>query len=90
MTNNTVPYLQQEYENQKTLFDSQPAIVQRFLEGQAQFIVELITKTSAQVRFSLPDRVCDSTLSNWEGQRRSPFLKQSDKSKLGAFFKGCT
>jgi hypothetical protein len=57
MTNNTVSYLQQEYENQKTLFGSQPAIVQRFLEGQAQFIAQaLITKT-AQVRFSLPNRI---------------------------------
>jgi hypothetical protein len=57
MTNNTVPYLQQEYEYQKALFESQPAIVQRFLEGQAQFIADaLITKT-ARAHFSLPDRV---------------------------------
>lgn len=57
MTINTIPYLQQEYESQKTLFEAQPAIVQRFLESQAQFIAEgLITKT-ARVRFTLPDRV---------------------------------
>ena len=57
MTNNLVPQLRQEFEAQKMLFESQPTIVQRFLEGQAQFIAEaLITKTS-RVRFSLPDRV---------------------------------
>ena len=57
MTNNIAPYLQQEYENQKTMFESQLAIVQRFLEGQAQVIADaLITKT-AQLHFSLPDRV---------------------------------
>jgi hypothetical protein len=57
MINNAVPQLRQEYEGQKALFESQPTIVQRFLEGQAQSIAEaLITKT-ARVRFSLPDRV---------------------------------
>lgn len=57
MINNAVPHLRQEYETQKTLFESQPVIVQRFLEGQAQPIAEaLITKT-AWMRFSLPDRV---------------------------------
>ena len=57
MPNNIVPYLQQEYEHQKTLFDGQPAIIQRFLEGQARVIADaLITKT-AQLHFSLPDRV---------------------------------
>jgi len=57
MTNNTAPYLQQEYENQKTLFECQPTIVQRFLEGQAQFIAEGLIAKKAQVHFALPDRV---------------------------------
>lgn len=57
MTYNTIPYLRQEYENQKLLFDSQPVIIQRFLESQARFIADaLITKTT-HARFSLPDRV---------------------------------
>ena len=38
MTIKTIPYLQQEYENQKRLFESQSAIIQRFLEAQAQLI----------------------------------------------------
>ena len=57
MPNNTVPYLQQEYESQKALFESQPAIVQRFLEGQAQCIADALIEKRAGVRFSLPDRV---------------------------------
>jgi len=57
MTNNPVSYLQQEYKYQKTLFESQPVILQRFLEVQAQFIAEVLITKAAQVRFSLPDRI---------------------------------
>ncbi len=57
MTNNTVPHLTQEYEIQKALFENQPAIVQRFLEGQAQVIADALISKTSQVRFSLPDRV---------------------------------
>jgi hypothetical protein len=57
MTNNTAPYLQQESENQKKLFESQPVITRRFLEGQAQFITDALITKVAQVHFSLPDRV---------------------------------
>lgn len=57
MTNIIVPQLQQEYETQKKLFESQPAIVQRFLEGQARFIAEALITRKSQVQFSLPDRV---------------------------------
>ena len=57
MTNHTAPYLQQEYESQKTLFECQQTIVQRFLEGQAQFIAEGLIAKKAQVHFALPDRV---------------------------------
>jgi hypothetical protein len=57
MTLGTVPYLKQEYENQQVLFNGQPAIVQRFLEGQAELISEALIAKQAQVHFSLPDRV---------------------------------
>jgi len=57
MTNNTVPHLTQEYETQKTLFENQPAIVQRFLEGQAQIIADALVSKTSQIRFALPDRV---------------------------------
>ncbi|MGZ4988687.1 MAG: hypothetical protein ACXWBP_11610 [Limisphaerales bacterium] len=55
MTISIVPYLQQEYETQKTLFESQSAVVQRFLEGQAQFIADALVTKTTQARFSLPD-----------------------------------
>lgn len=57
MTNNMVPHLTQEYEHQKTLFENQSAIVQRFLEGQAQTIADALISKTSQVRFILPDRV---------------------------------
>jgi len=57
MKNNAVLYLTQEYERQKTLFESQPVIVQRFLESQAQAIADALISKTSQVRFALPDRV---------------------------------
>jgi hypothetical protein len=57
MTNITVNHLQQEYETQKTAFQSQPTIIQRFLESQAQIIADALTSKTSQVRFSLPDRI---------------------------------
>jgi hypothetical protein len=57
MSINTVPHLTQEYETQKALFENQPAIVQRFLEGQAQIIADALVSQTSQVRFALPDRV---------------------------------
>lgn len=57
MTNTAVPFLQQEYEHQKQLFESQPVIVQRFLEGQAQFIANALITKKSHVQFSFPDRV---------------------------------
>ncbi len=62
MTIHTVPYLKQEYENQQVLFNDQPAIVQRFLEGQVQLIAQALTTKMPQVGFSLPDRVVSQAL----------------------------
>jgi hypothetical protein len=57
MTINTVSYFQQEYENQKMLFESQAAIIQHFLESQAQFLADALITRTARAHFSLPDRV---------------------------------
>ncbi len=62
MTINTIPYLKQEYENQQVLFNSQPVIVQRFLEGQAQLVAQALITKMPQVRFSLSDRVVTQAL----------------------------
>ena len=84
MTNNAVPYLQQEYENQKVLFESQPAIVQRFLEGQAQFIAEALITQVAQVRFSLPDHV--AAYPTDAGQPRTITVPEAERQiSLGSF-----
>jgi hypothetical protein len=50
-------HLRQEYEKQRTLFENQPAIVQRFLESQAGQIANGLISRNLQIRFSLPDRV---------------------------------
>jgi hypothetical protein len=60
MTNYMVPHLLQEYETQKTLFDGQPAILQRFLESQAQSIANALVTNTTGLRFSLPDHVVAS------------------------------
>jgi hypothetical protein len=57
MTYNIVPQLQQEYEDQKALFESQPVIIQRFLESQARMIADALMNKTGRVRFMLPDRV---------------------------------
>jgi hypothetical protein len=79
MTNNTDRHLQQEYETQKALFENQPAIVQRFLESQAQVIADALISKTSQVRFTLPDRVVtkitqvgqDGTITIPEAQRQN-------------------
>lgn len=50
-------HLKQEYEIQKQLFESQPSIVQRFLESQARQVADGLVSSISRVRFNLPDRV---------------------------------
>ncbi len=54
---NASSYLRNELERQQALFSAQPVIVQRFVESQAQRLAEALLGNSAQVRFTLPDRV---------------------------------
>ena len=49
--------LKQKYEDQKALFQAQPAIVQRFLESQALQLADSLVQRLPQARFSLPDKV---------------------------------
>jgi hypothetical protein len=51
--------LRLDYEAQQSLFEAQPALVQRFLEAQGRQLAEtlLSPEGSFQARFSLPDRV---------------------------------
>ena len=84
MTNNTVPYLIQEYENQKMLFDSQPAIIQHFLEGQAQLIAQALIIKTTQTRFSLPNRIIFQN--GHVGEATIPEAKR--QIKVGSFLQG--
>ena len=65
-TINPVSYLRDELERQKALFEAQPAIVQRFLEAQAQRLADASLGNTSQVRFTLPDRVVGKVPQNGE------------------------
>jgi hypothetical protein len=51
--------LRGEYAAWQTLFEAQPSLVQRFIEGQARLVAEALGRreSGAQLRFTLPDRV---------------------------------
>ncbi|MEP7356167.1 MAG: hypothetical protein ABI847_02880 [Anaerolineales bacterium] len=51
--------LRQAFDSQQRRFDSQPALIQRYLEAQARQLAEtlLSPQGSFQARFSLPDRI---------------------------------
>jgi hypothetical protein len=63
---NPVSYLRDELGRQRALFDAQPAIVQRFLESQAQRLADASLGNASQVRFTLPDRVVGKVPQNGE------------------------
>lgn len=49
--------LERIYQENRTLFEAQPAIVQRFLEAQAASLAQAFVDRAKQVHFTLPDRV---------------------------------
>jgi hypothetical protein len=50
-------FLQQELERWQTLFDSQPAIIRRFLLSQGATLADALLHHSTQTRFFLPDAI---------------------------------
>jgi hypothetical protein len=54
-------FLSKEFERYQTLFEAQPALIQRFLEGEARKIAEAVIQQAPQVRFSLPTRISSKT-----------------------------
>lgn len=46
-----------EYLTSKTLFETQPTIIQRFFEAQAGLLAEAMTEAVYELHFSLPDKV---------------------------------
>jgi len=49
--------LREEFSEKQTLFNAQPAIVQRFIEAQARQIADALIEHRPQARFTLPDRI---------------------------------
>ena len=50
-------YLAQEYERWLSLFELQPALLQRFYETQAHALAEALLQPATNARFALPERV---------------------------------
>ena len=50
-------HLREEYDTWQRLFDAQPGIVERYLEGQARTLADAILQRQSQTRFTLPDAV---------------------------------
>ncbi len=57
LANGAVSQLRQEYLSYQDMMQIQPALVQRFLEMQAESLAEAIIQGLPQARFTLPDRV---------------------------------
>jgi hypothetical protein len=55
-----IDQLHEEYEQQSSLFDTQPPIIQRFLEAQARQIAHAYVERFHTLHFKLPDRVAFS------------------------------
>jgi hypothetical protein len=78
-------YLKLEYEQQKVLFESQPAIVQRFLESQAGKIADGLISRVNEVRFSLPDRVVVNA--DQSGQQATIAIPEAQRDQeVGGFW----
>ena len=52
-----VSYLTEEFAYWQTLFQAQPALIQRFFEAQARRLADALMQPASQARFALPDRV---------------------------------
>lgn len=59
MTDSLSPasHLREEFNDRQSLFNAQPAIVQRFLEAQARKIADALIEHQPQIKFTLPDRI---------------------------------
>lgn len=49
--------LHEEYELQKLLFETQPELIQHFIESQGKQLAEAISRNAGHIHFMLPDRV---------------------------------
>jgi hypothetical protein len=78
-------YLKLEYKQQKERFESQPAIVQRFLESHPGKIANGLISRVNEVRFSLPDRVL--VHANLSGQLATIAIPEAQREQeVGGFW----
>ena len=75
-----VERLAEDYQRQQALFSAQPAIVQRFLEGQAQIIADALVSKTSQIRFALPDRVVTQIIQ--VGQNRTITIPEAQRQRF--------
>ena len=50
-------HLREEYQRWRSLFEAQPTLVQRFMEGQARAMADALIQRQPQARFSFPESV---------------------------------
>ncbi len=67
--------LREEYDQQRSLFNAQPQMVQRFLEAQARQIAEADIERARGSGFTLPDRV----VTRIEGQPDAVLVVQGER-----------
>ncbi len=77
--------LSQRYAALQTLFEAQPSLIQRFLEGQARLLGEALIQRRSQVRFTLPDQVVPKA-----GQPPMPISASSRDHTAGSLFDSLT
>jgi hypothetical protein len=72
-----VASLREEYRFLQSLYDCQPAIIQRFIQSQARQLAEELTQERSQARFSLPDQVVvEVSLTRIPPQRLPPEFRE--------------
>jgi hypothetical protein len=68
LADSTTSRLRQEYQVYQKLFQSQPAVIQQYLNTQAAPLAEALIKNLPHVRFKLPDHVVCVTLMECSGE----------------------
>lgn len=85
IVNGPASQLRREYEAQGVLFQAQPSLVQRFLEGQARNLADALVQHGAQVRFTLPEQVVVETGKNGT-ERVKQVPAERREQAAGGFF----
>ncbi len=80
--------LARQYLEYTALFDAQPVMVQRFLEGQARPLAEAIVQRAAQIRFRLPPAVVTEIPAGGGAGQPSPIAQGQQNQAVGSMLSG--